>query len=178
MKLIKIKPSDTPIWCSVWELYTSSFPEYERRGQLSHNNAIESEYFNTEIAVDNDNNLLALLFYWKVDGVIYIEHLSVNPLHRGNSIGTRLMTMLINQNKEYKIILEIEPPITEQTKRRLSFYKKLGFMHNPYEYTHPSYSKIPFIYRLDILSYPNQLTQVEYDQFCNFISNVILSYIE
>ena len=178
MKLIDIKPNLTPLWSEVWSIYCSSFPEYERRGEKSHMDASCNEHFITKIAVDHDNNLLAILFYWKIENNIYIEHLAVNPESRGNNIGTRVMQTLIEQSVDCNIILEIEPPVDEMTIKRLTFYQRLKFQENPYEYTHPSYAKEPFIHRLDLLSYPNKLSQEEYDNFCNFVSETILLYIE
>lgn len=178
MKLIDIKSNNTPIWSEVWDLYISSFPEYERRGVLSHQNASQDKSFNTKVALNEEGNLLAFIFYWKINNMIYIEHLAVNTQNRGGSIGTKVVQTLLDEHIGYNVILEIEPPVTEITQRRLRFYNKFGFKENPYEYTHPSYAREIFTYRLDILSYPNKLSQMEYDSFCEFISNVILSYIE
>ncbi len=178
MKLIEISPSDSKIWSEVWDVYISSFPDYERRGVISHKSASENDAFNTTIAIDEAGNFLALLFYWRCKELIYIEHLAVNPQNRGANIGTKIMKAFIQENKDCTVVLEIEPPISDITKRRLSFYKRLGFCENKYEYTHPSYAKVHFIHRLDILSYHKELSQLEYENFCEFISKVILSYIE
>lgn len=178
MKLIDIKPNDTQLWSTVWSLYISSFPEHERRGAISHLSATTNRSFITKAVVDESSNLLALLFYWKIKDLIYIEHLAVNPKNRGSNIGTKIMQIFLEEHREFKIILEIEPTLDEITHRRLRFYKKLGFTENPYEYTHPSYTRDQFIHSLDILSYPKQLTELEYDKFCRFISDVVLTYIE
>ena len=178
MKLININPQKTSVWGVVWGVYTSSFPTYERRGALSHENALNNELFHTKIVVDETDKFLALLFYWKYRDVIYIEHLAVNPINRGASIGTKVMQLLLEEHIGYKVILEIEPPVTEITNRRLKFYEKLGFKENAYEYTHPSYSRETFVHNLEILSYPKELNQLEYDEFCHFISTVVLTYID
>ena len=178
MKLIDIKPNATQMWSVVWNVYISSFPPHERRGVLSHENATKNQSFYSKVAIDESNNFLALLFYWRAEDIIYIEHLAVNPQNRGANIGTQIMKLFIEEHSGCTIILEIEPPVTEITQRRLNFYKKLGFRENKYEYTHPSYSRDIFTHNLEILSHPKELKQLEYDNFCNFITNVVLSYIE
>ena len=62
------------------------------------------------------------------------------------------------------VILEAEAPETEIQKKRIEFYKKLGFFVNDYEYTQPSYhggESVP----LKILSFPKPLSQKEFDLF-------------
>lgn len=174
MRLIEIKADNSPIWSEVWSLYVSSFPQYERREELCHKEALKNRRFITKIAIDDVGNFLALLFYWHNDDFIYIEHLAVNPKMRGANIGTQIVKLLQEQSQGAKIILEIDPPTDDISYRRLQFYKRLDFVENPYEYTHPSYSKEPFIHRLDLMSYPEGLSQLEYDDFCRFMFDVVL----
>ena len=177
MEIIKIVPSESKLWDQVWRLYNESFPEYERRRISSHSRASEDATFHTYIAVDN-GNLLGLLFYWNYDKKIYIEHLAVNPTMRGKSIGSNIMKEFIAENKGATIILEIDPPVDDISKRRLSFYEKLGFRDTKQTYRHPSYSKNGQPHLLRILSYPKSISEHEFEEFQKFMFEKVMKYID
>lgn len=177
MEIIKVIPSNSNLWDQVWRLYVESFPEHERRRISSHMRAAENPAFHTYIGVDN-GNLQAILFYWTYDNNIYVEHVAVNPLLRGKNIGSTLMASFIEQNKNTGIILEIEPPIDEDTKRRLSFYEKLGFVFNDVHYLHPSYCKKGPEHELKILSYPSAVSEEQLERFKEFMNTTVLQYID
>lgn len=177
MEIIKVIPSNSNLWDQVWRLYSDSFPEHERRRISSHTRASEDNDFHTYMAVDN-GNLLAILFYWQYDSTIYIEHIAVSPTMRGKNIGSTLLREFIEQNKNFSFILEIEPPVDEITKRRLSFYEKLGFRFNDYDYTHPSYNKKGPDHKLNILSYPDKITKEQFDRFKEYAGSTPLKYID
>ena len=177
MEIIPIAPAQDKLWENVWQLYTSSFPQHERRSINSHRRACENPDFHTCIACE-EGNLLALLFYWKHLDMIYLEHLAVNPLLRGNNIGTSLLQNFINQNPQCKIILEIDPPIDEISKNRLHFYERIGFKLTDYPYTHPSYAINGKVHPLRILSYPEAIAQPAFNQFVNYMKNTVLAYID
>lgn len=178
MELLRVSPAGSKLWEQVWRLYTDSFPVYERRRISSHSRACEDGQFNTCIAIDN-GNLLALLFYWKYDNYIYIEHIAVLPELRGKNIGSELLTEFIRLNQGKKLILEIDPPIDDISKRRLSFYEKVGFLDTGYSYIHPSFTKSGGQeHELHILSYPEVITEEEFGQFKQYMKDRVLTYID
>lgn len=177
MKLIDIKTITDQHWDQMWAIYQESFPDYERRKLESHMKAYDNLGFRTQIAVEDDK-LLALFFYWVHKDFLYIEHIAVNPQMRGNNIGSTIMRHFLEQNSGTTIILEIDPPLDEISIRRLGFYKRLGLQENPYPYTHPSYRKNGHVHRLDILSYPTTIDQKQYDEFCVFMKNEVLQYLD
>lgn len=177
MEIIKITPSESKLWEQVWRLYTDSFPEWERRRISSHSRASEDDAFNTYIALDN-GNLMGLVFYWKSDGMIYIEHLAVNPIMRGKSIGSTIVKGLIDEYPDFTILLEIDPPVDEISKRRLAFYERLGFVMNDYEYVHPSYSKNGKPHPLKVLSLPAPISPDELENFKRYMAETVMKYID
>lgn len=177
MELLRVSPTGSKLWDQVWRLYTDSFPDYERRRISSHARACEDAQFHTCIAVEN-GNLLALLFFWKYDNYIYIEHLAVLPSLRGRNIGTTLLKEFISLNENKKIILEIDPPVDEISKRRLAFYENIGFIDNGYSFIHPSYTKNGHKHELHILSYPEDIDDAEFERFETFLNECVLKYID
>lgn len=178
METINIIPSDSKLWEQAWRLYSESFPEHERRRISSHRRAVEDPRFHTRVAVEN-GNLLGLIFYWNFgDKKIFIEHIAVNPLMRCQNIGSAILSTFITQNPDTDIILEIAPPVDEESSRRLRFYEKLGFVVNDFAYVHPSYQKKGPAHELVILSFPAPMSAGEFEQFCEFMRDNALKYID
>lgn len=177
MEIITITPSENKLWEQVWRLYVDSFPEWERRRISSHGRASDDDDFHTYIAIEN-GNLQGLIFYWEYDSTIYVEHLAVNPLLRGKSIGSHIIAGLIEENPDFTIILEIDPPVDDISKRRLKFYERLGFVENDVDYVHPSYTKNGKPHELRILSYPELLSSDELEKFRDYMANRVMKYID
>jgi hypothetical protein len=60
------------------------------------------------------------------------------------------------------IIVEVEEPLTEQAKRRVDFYQRLGFNLCPKEYYQPPYTHGNSMVKMLIMSYPEQLNDREF----------------
>ncbi|MCC8035612.1 MAG: GNAT family N-acetyltransferase [Rikenellaceae bacterium] len=175
MELLKITPSESRLWEQVWRLYNESFPEYGRRRVSSHTMACEDPDFHTYISIDN-GNLLALLFYWTYGKTIYIEHVAVDPQMRGKNIGSKLLTSFARDNADSTIMLEIDPPVDEISKRRLAFYERIGFKNTGRIFTHPSYSRNGQGHELLVLSFPDETDDAGYEAFMEFVSEKVLKY--
>lgn len=176
MESINIIPSDNKLWQQVWMLYNESFPDHERRRINAHTKASDDPAYHSEIVVEN-GSLLALLFYWEYEDKLYVEHFAVNPAMRGKNVGSRIMREFIEDNKGRTIVLEIEPPEDDTTRRRLAFYERLGFRDTGFIYMHPSYSKKDGVpHRLQVLSYPEAISEQELDRFREFMFNRVITY--
>ena len=178
MEIINIIPSGSKLWEQAWRLYTESFPEYERRRISSHARAVEDPRFHTKVAVEN-GNLMAILFYWTLgEDRIYIEHIAVNPSMRGKNIGSTILQNFTSRNQDSTIILEIDPPVDEISKKRLSFYEKAGFANTGFVFNHPSFEKKGQEHDLVILSYPKAISKDEFDDFTTTVLGDVLKYID
>lgn len=62
--------------------------------------------------------------------------------------------------------------------KRLNFYSKLGFKLQEFDHTHPSYRKDTPAHELKIMAYPNDITESEFNNFSNFLTNTVMKYSE
>ena len=76
---------------------------------------------------------------------------------------------------EYKIqvILEIEIPVDELTKRRLKYYKLAGFIINPHQHYMPPYHENDPPVEMEILRFPTQISEELYLRFPRFQKEVV-----
>lgn len=162
-----------------WRLYEESFPAYERRGKEAQEMAFQAPEAISKILVKDDTTA-AILFYWLQGRTVYLEFLAVNPMLRGQNIGTEAVERLLALHPDCNTILEIEPPADYTTIRRLHFYERMGFVANDYPYIHPSYmtGERAFPHPLTLMSYGRKLTQEEYESFCRFMKETVLRYAD
>ena len=64
-----------------------------------------------------------------------------------------------------KVFLEVEPPNCEISKKRVSFYEKLGFSFNDFYYLQQPLNPGDSPFRLNIMSYPESIGEKEFEKY-------------
>jgi GNAT superfamily N-acetyltransferase len=137
MELIRILSTGDEHWPEVVDLYTTSFPERERRNINTLEIVLTDRRFHAVKFVIN-NGFAALMFYWQLDKIVFLEHLAVAENIRGKGYGKQIMEWLLNLPVAH-FLLEVEHPFDENSQRRIAFYERIGFSTNHYEYFQPPY---------------------------------------
>lgn len=163
-------------WIEAWNLYVDAFPENERWAEEDYREALKQNPLFEAGGVWQGETFVGLVFFWYFEDACYIEHLAIREDLRGQSFGSRIMRGLINHFP--CLILEIETPVDEVTRRRLRFYHHLGLKENPYEYIHPSYHQPFSPFPLVVMSYPEVLSQNVASEFARFVREEVLRYSE
>ena len=73
------------------------------------------------------------------------------------------------------VILEIDPPADDISRRRKGFYERCGFVENPYPHIHPPYHAENHGHNLVVMSCPRALKAAEYDAFAEYLTNTVMS---
>ena len=142
MKFLTLDPDK---YDSFLRIYNASFPAEERR---PYRNAAalddfikrQNGRFAITAAIDDNDALLGFITLWQLkDGVTYVEHFAVDETSRGHNIGSRLLAHVLATSPY--ILLEVERPEDDLTRRRISFYQRHGFtLHTDYPYFQPPYA--------------------------------------
>ena len=161
-------------WAAAYRLYEASFPPCERRSERDYDAALADGRLHAESVWDGDL-FVGLVFWWLADeGCAYLEHLAVEPVLRGHNYGARILHDLCR--RAGRVILEIDPPEDEISRRRRGFYERNGFVYNEYDYIHPSYLRPPQPHRLMVMSYPEAISPAEFEAFRTFARGVAVEY--
>ncbi len=153
-------------------LYRTSFPEFEQRSLEKQRVLMHNTAYHLDLVLE-DSVFAGLLAYWEFPGYAYIEHFAIHPDFRGKSLGSAVLREFCAERE--LVILEIDPPTDAISIRRENFYKKLGFVSNPYAHHHPAYQKRFTPHTLVAMSHPRELAQAEYDRFVDELKNVVMS---
>ena len=120
-----------PMYCEALNLYKISFPCHEQREKHSQEEILKDDEYHFCLLYDEDI-FVGLILYWEHEQFIYIEHFCILPEMRNKQYGQKALALLTKQGKT--IILEIDPPKDEISKRRKGFYERCGF--TAVSYTH------------------------------------------
>lgn len=157
-KIIEIL-SDKDIPGALIDLYCEAFPEAERRKWTNtHDIAVfMGAHPDMHIKIITSAEKFAgFMIYWYITpDICYVEHLATQPDLRGCGLGARLIESL-TKCSGMGIILEVEPPSDQLTRRRVGFYKRLGLIiHDNVEYIQPPYSsELPSL-KLSLMTTPD-----------------------
>lgn len=143
-----------------WDLYKSSFPTNEKRTIKEQETIMQKELY-TFMACYKYDMFLGIIGFWKIDNYIFIEHFAIDKELRGQNYGSQILNDFFT--KYSNIFLEIDPPICDISKRRLNFYKSLGFVENNIHHIQVPFRKNDTPLILEILSLSNPLSQNIYN---------------
>lgn len=172
-KIHQIKDHEDQYFTEFWRIYAESFPLNERR-KIEQQKAIfnKSEYF--LISFITANLFIGIISYWKASEFIFIEHLAISPEFRNRGNGSALLKSFVESN-HIPIILEIELPVDNITRNRLHFYESSGFKINHHEHSQPPYHKEDEPIPMKILSYPDVISDINYNRFARFQKEIAMA---
>lgn len=158
---------DEKYFDSFFNILKNSIPENERRDYSSQKKLLSNSSYKPLVFRENDE-ILAIMATWEFEDFIFIEHLAVDSELRGKGVGTELVKNYLNKYKK-NIFLEVEPPSTDVSKKRVSFYEKLGFCLNNFSYSQPPLNPDDCPLELNIMSYSKPIAVNEFDKYRKII---------
>lgn len=124
----------------VYEIIREAFPVDEMRTYDEEKCLLDNPAFEILVWKDGENGAVkGFISVYRIEGFCFVEHFAVNAIYRNEGIGKTVLQELLK--KESKVCLEVEPPETEQARRRIEFYRRNGFYLNDYPYIQPPISK-------------------------------------
>ena len=168
----RVTRRDDPGFIRAMALYTKSFPLHEQRLSDSQLAILGEDAYHLDQIIQ-DGRFLGAIFYWEMADFLYVEHFCMEPHLRGRGFGQSALELLAEKGKT--VILEIDPPVDDISRRRLGFYQRCGFRENSYAHTHPAYRPEYRGHELVVLSSPEALGQAEYDRFAAYLNETVMS---
>ncbi|MFZ4456222.1 MAG: GNAT family N-acetyltransferase [Bacteroidales bacterium] len=144
-------------------IYIDSFPANERRNvtdlaQIQQNSA--NCTFNLIVCDDVE---IGLLVSWEFDEFCYLEHFAIAKAYRNRGYGKMALNLWLS-NLLKPVVLEVEPPTNEESKRRIRFYEKLGLKFWSVGYIQPPYSPDKQSVHLKLMSFGDLEVEKSFEQ--------------
>lgn len=171
MTLQRITDAQHPMLAAAMKLYQISFPPHEQRKETSQREILSDADYHFDLIYE-DELFVGLVLYWETADFVYIEHFCIQPELRGKQYGQKTLNLL--QEKQKTLILEIDPPVDDISKRRKQFYLRCGFAENPYPHVHPPYHPENHGHTLVLLSCPHEITPEQNRAFQRYLSQRVM----
>lgn len=140
IEIERLISSESPYYPFVAHLLTLSFPTEEYRPLEDWKRYTdEKQVFHNQVILDNGQPV-GVVTHWDFGSFCYIEHLAVSPEARNGGYGRKVMEQL-QKRLGKPIVLEVEEPTDEMSRRRIGFYQRAGFMLWKKPYLQPPYRK-------------------------------------
>lgn len=134
----EVTPND-PILDSIEKTYNASFPVFERRDFSLLRELMQKESNFSMYALLKDDQYVGFITVWYLDHFYYIEHFAIDESARNGGIGAIAMKSLL-AILDGPVVLEVELPEDELSRRRIGFYERLGFvLDSRHPYKQPPY---------------------------------------
>ncbi len=153
------------------QIYEDSFPSDERREWLEISELIQHPKF-IIYRIYNNEELIGLITVWNLNHFIFIEHFAIRQNLRGKLLGTQVVNQVITECDK-TVIVEVEEPINDTAQRRIAFYERLGFVVFSGIYYQPPYSNGKNRVKMMLMSFPNQLTTIEFSEVKSSIYRIV-----
>lgn len=173
MRIIQDLNTSDEYYDTFREMYRDSFPVHEQRDVKQQEYAFSRHEYHLEGYV-HENILVAFIAWWEFGDYIYIEHFAVNPNMRGRNMGSDILGNFMKTHAQKIILLEIDPPADNLSRKRLLFYQRLGFVENPYQHRHPAYRTGAQPHELAVLTFPGSIPQARYDKFAEDLTEIVM----
>lgn len=154
---LTMRPAGFSDFAQVFSLMEKAFPPAERREEEKQRLLLENPAYSCRILERENGIFLGFLAAWRFEGFRFVEHFAVNEAARGHGVGTHALQMWMDEEL-LPVILEVELPETEAARRRIGFYRRLGFVLNDFSYTQPPMQQGRQAIPLKIMSWPSALS--------------------
>lgn len=157
MERISLSDMDRKYFSEAWELYEAAFPLEERRSITGQKRIMEIDEYHFDVIL-MDKAMAGILLWWGFKEFTFIEHFATVADLRGKGYGNRILREFMETQKRI-VVLEVEPPVDELKKRRVDFYRKLGFVLNSHFYVQPPMQEGSGPLQLNLMSWPTAFAE-------------------
>ncbi|MDO8898836.1 MAG: GNAT family N-acetyltransferase [Bacteroidales bacterium] len=171
-ELIKISNASEIDFDAISALYISAFPSDERREIDVLKKMINHHSEMAFYVISLNEHFAGFLILWHFEKFLYVEHLAIKDDLRNNGIGKKIFA-LMKQIFIGTILLEVEPPLDELSKRRIGFYEGVGFRVVLKKYLQPAYAKNKKSIPMWVLSNNDRISENDLLEFITTIRLIV-----
>lgn len=154
----------------IYKIMKFSFPFDELRSYEGQKDLLNQKEYKI-LTIENSEEIEAFASVWEFEKYLHLEHFAVSPQYRNKGLGCTILEELSKYSNK-QIILEVEHPTDEQSKKRIEFYKRNGFHLFDFNYVMPAYTPahkpVPFL-----LMSKEEISQELYEYFYQKIVHVV-----
>lgn len=145
-----------------WRILCEAFHEETHRSREAHEALLKHPLYQLNY-IREEGRVLGFWSIWNLGSFRFMEHLAVDSCCRGKGYGSRVFRQLF-ETSPLPLVLEVERPDTEEARRRIEFYRRLGLHLNPYDYIQPAMQEGCGPVPLYLMSWPDPLGEAGFKE--------------
>lgn len=163
-----VKDYSAPLLDKVEKTYNDSFPEAERRVFFLLRELMKKEPRFVLNALFKDEVYAGFITAWQFASFTYVEHFAIDESARNGGIGAVAMKQFMALC-DTPVVLEVEIPAEEMSKRRIGFYERLGYVLDDHVYYQPPYRRGEEFLEMRLMTYGDINLQQSFEEVKNCI---------
>lgn len=163
----------------IYPIFEEAFPVEELREKERQKTLLDKPQYRL-YGIKNESEygvLQGAVAMWDFNDFIYIEHFAIKPIHRNGGFGGKKLKEMIAWVGR-PVVLEVEVPTDEMTKRRVGFYERHGFFFNDYPYLQPPMRVGQKMLPLRLMTIPEKISEEVYERYKRTIHKIVYNFEE
>jgi len=124
-----------------------------------------------------DDTIIGALCYMEVEDYVFIDYFVIIDAYQGKQLGQQML-QYFKETMNKPIILEVELPTDDISKRRIAFYKRMGFVLNEHEYVVPPIRSLKYPIYFLLMTDKKPLTREKFDKIYPSILKIVYGFTD
>lgn len=147
-----------------YQILSNNFPTKEIKEYNYMKDTFHAGLYQVLTLKDNDQ-IVGIMSFYQHDDFRFIDYFAIDGSLKGKGMGSKMLQYFINLDDKM-VILEVEHPEDEQSKRRIAFYQRNGlYINDQFEYFVPPVRNLKHRLYFHLMSSKRKLNNIEFEKY-------------
>lgn len=147
-----------------YQILSNNFPTKEIKEYNYMKDTFHAGLYQVLTLKDNDQ-IVGIMSFYQHDDFRFIDYFAIDGSLKGKGMGSKMLQYFINLDDKM-VILEVEHPEDEQSKRRIAFYQRNGlYLNDQFEYFVPPVRNLKHRLYFHLMSSKRKLNNIEFEKY-------------
>ena len=147
-----------------YQILSNYFPTKEIKEYNYMKDTFHAGLYQVLTLKDNDQ-IVGIMSFYQHDDFRFIDYFAIDGSLKGKGMGSKMLQYFINLDDKM-VILEVEHPEDEQSKRRIAFYQRNGlYLNDQFEYFVPPVRNLKHRLYFHLMSSKRKINNIEFEKY-------------
>lgn len=147
-----------------YQILSNNFPAKEIKEYNYMKDTFHAGLYQVLTLKDNDQ-IVGIMSFYQHDDFRFIDYFAIDGSLKGKGMGSKMLQYFINLDDKM-VILEVEHPEDEQSKRRIAFYQRNGlYLNDQFEYFVPPVRNLKHRLYFHLMSSKRKINNIEFEKY-------------
>ena len=147
-----------------YQILSNNFPTKEIKEYNYMKDTFHAGLYQVLTLKDNDQ-IVGIMSFYQHDNFRFIDYFAIDGSLKGKGMGSKMLQYFINLDDKM-VILEVEHPEDEQSKRRIAFYQRNGlYLNDQFEYFVPPVRNLKHRLYFHLMSSKRKINNIEFEKY-------------